>query len=125
VAFRTRSFVLTEGIRAHAEKSILNAVGRLGRRIESVAVRLGDVNGPRGGTDKFCRLDAHLVRGDHLHVEDVDRDLYTAMDRAADRLGRLIARAVVRRRDHGTGTPRLSRPARARAPRRASTPVRA
>jgi ribosome-associated translation inhibitor RaiA len=119
VAFRTPDFDLTEGLRAHAERSIRSALGRLDRRIETVAVRLGDLNGPRGGVDKFCRLDAHLVLGDRLHVEDVDRDLYAAIDRAADRLGQTAARAISRRRTHGTGTPR-----RAGAKARASNPAR-
>ena len=114
VAFRTRSFDLTEGLRAHAERSIKNALGRLDRRIDTVAVRLGDLNGPRGGVDKFCRLDAHLVRGDRLHVEEVDRDLYAAIDRAADRLANTATRANSRRRRRGTGAPRRSAP-RARA----------
>jgi ribosome hibernation promoting factor len=119
VAFRTQDFDLTEGIRAHAERSIKNALGRLDRRIEAVAVRLGDVNGPRGGVDKFCRLDAHLVRGDRLHVEDVDPDLYAAIDRAAERLGQTATRAISRRRTHGSGTPRRS-PIQGRTP----SPVR-
>ena len=60
VAFRTRNFDLTENLRAHAERSIKNALGRLDRRIDTVAVRLGDLNGPRGRSTGQHRHPSHL-----------------------------------------------------------------
>jgi len=103
IAFRSRSFDLTQALRAHARQSLLYAVGRFNDAIEDVVVRFSDLNGPRGGIDKMCRFDARLVRGPVQRVEDVDHDLYAAIDRAAGRLGRSVARAVERNRRLGAG----------------------
>jgi ribosomal subunit interface protein len=93
----------TAAIQDHVERRILFAVGRFAPRVEEVSVRLGDANGPRGGNDKTCRTVASLHGVGQVVVEDADADLYAAVDRAASRLGRTVARAVDRRRDRPAG----------------------
>lgn len=89
---------MTPALRSYAERRLRFALGRFGRRVRGVVVRFEDLNGPRGGADKACRLSARSDGGP-LRVEDTDADLYAALDRAADRLGRRVARAIARRRD--------------------------
>jgi ribosome-associated translation inhibitor RaiA len=59
-------------------------------------MRLSDINGPRGGADKRCHVRVVL---DGLHdvvIEDIEADLYVAIDRATDRAGRTLVRKIDR-----------------------------
>ena len=96
---RSRRFELTDALRAHAERRLLFALGRFGRRVQSVMLRMDDVNGPRGGADQRCQIVARLAPWGDVRVEELDGDLYAAIDRAADRLDRAVAREAERRRE--------------------------
>jgi ribosomal subunit interface protein len=96
---RCRGFELTHALRTHAERRLLFAVGRFGRRVQSVMLRMDDVNGPRGGADKRCQIVARLAPWGDVRVEELDGDLHGAIDRAADRLDRAVARGIERRRE--------------------------
>ena len=96
---RSRGFELTDALRAHAERRLLFALSRFGRRLQSVLLRIDDVNGPRGGADKRCQIVARLAPGGDVRVEELDGDLYAAISRAADRLDRAAAREMERRRE--------------------------
>ncbi len=61
-------------------------------------VRLGDENGPRGGVDKFCRLQVSLVDAPQVVIRDCGPDLYTVIDRASDRAARSVAKQLERNR---------------------------
>ena len=97
-------FSLSPGLQARICRRLDFALSRIQRGITGVTVRLRDLNGPRGGVDKQCAIEAHLRRGRICLVEDTDTDLYAAIDRAAGRLGRLVAHRQFRRfdvRQHG------------------------
>ena len=66
------------------------------------AVRLSDENGPRGGLDMRCSMVLVLPGMPDLVIEDTRDDIYRAIDYAADRLGRNLARRLERKRavDH-------------------------
>ena len=98
---RSRGFELTDALRAHAERRLLFALGRYGGRLQSVLLRIDDVNGPRGGADKRCQIVARLAPRGDVRVEELDGDLYAAISRAADRLDRAVARETERRREVG------------------------
>ena len=91
-----RGFTLTEGIRAHVDRRMRFALGRLSGRVAHVRVTLGDENGPKGGRDKTCRVKVGLSGLQDVIVEQADLDLYAAIDRAADRVGRTVARRLDR-----------------------------
>ena len=98
---RSRGFELTDALRTHAERRLLFALGRFGRRVQSVMLRIDDVNGPRGGADQRCQIVARLAPWGDVRVEEeeLDGDLYGAIDRAADRLERAVVREIERRRE--------------------------
>ena len=75
------------------------ALSRFGGRVRGVSVRLADLNGPRGGIDKRCSMQALLAPRGSVRVEDTDSELPAAVDRAASRLARAISRALERRRE--------------------------
>ncbi|MFS8070205.1 MAG: HPF/RaiA family ribosome-associated protein [Byssovorax sp.] len=105
---RSRGFDLTKALRAHAERRLLFALGRFGRRLQSVMLRMDDVNGPRGGADKRCQIVARLAPGGDVRVEELDGDLYAAIDRAADRFDHTVAREMERRREVRKGDTALA-----------------
>ncbi len=95
---RSRPFDLTPALGRHVERRLRFALGRFHARVEAVRVRVEDANGPRGGVDKACRLRARLRGAAPVRVEASDRDVYAAIDCAAARLARGVARELGRRR---------------------------
>lgn len=93
-----QGFDLTEGIRTHTRRRLAFALGRTALHVTRVAVLLADINGPRGGCDKRCRIRVRLHAAIEVVVEDTESDLYTAIDRAAERVGRAVVRQVRRQR---------------------------
>jgi ribosome hibernation promoting factor len=85
------------------ERRLSFALSRFGPRVRAVSVRLVDLNGPRGGIDKKCSIEARLVPRGSVRVEDTDSELPAAVDRAAARLGRAVARALERGREAAKG----------------------
>lgn len=93
-----RHLKVPPALSTHADRRLLFALGRFGQRVARVVVHMTDLNGPRGGVDKQCRIVAEVPSAGKVVVEVVDADLYIAIDRAADRLGRAIARKLERQR---------------------------
>jgi ribosomal subunit interface protein len=98
IDIQARDFSLTQSLRSHVERRLGFALGPRYDRISRILVRLSDINGPRGGRDKRCRL--HLVMPGRANVviEDTRADLYAAIDCAADRAARTVARKLARLR---------------------------
>lgn len=94
IEIRAKGMAVTDGMRAHVERRLAFALDRFGERVERVTVRVADVNGPRGGPDKACSLDAALRAGGSVHIDERDLDAYAAIDRAAHRLGHTVARRL-------------------------------
>lgn len=89
-------FTLTGAIRSVVDRRMRFALGRFSGRIEHVRIALGDENGPKGGLDKTSRVRVGLCGLREVLVEQIDSDIYAAIDRAADRVGRIIARRLDR-----------------------------
>lgn len=103
IEIRGRGLTTSDGLRARLERRLAFALGRFAPRIGRVRVRLEDVNGPRGGVDKRCRLEIAIHPDLTVVVEEPDPDLYAAIDRAAERAGRAVARELQRWRTmHGS-----------------------
>jgi ribosome-associated translation inhibitor RaiA len=74
------------------------ALGRFAGRVGRVTVRLSDVNGPRGGIDKRCRIVASLVPRGMVMVEGSGDDPFALIAGTAKRAGRAVRRELERRR---------------------------
>jgi putative sigma-54 modulation protein len=97
-SIRGRHIELTAALLAHVERRLRFALSRFGQQIRQVAVQLLDLNDPRGGLDKQCRVTVTLSPSGKVMVGATDADLPTAIDRAADRLERSVIRALERPR---------------------------
>jgi ribosome-associated translation inhibitor RaiA len=94
IAIRTAIGVPSE-LADLARRRLEFALGRFRGRIRSVTVRVADVNGPRGGVDKTCLATIRLDASKRLVViEETDVDAVVAIDRAADRASRAVARML-------------------------------
>lgn len=91
---------LTELLRQHTERRLQFALSWADDDVRAIAVRLSDINGPRGGNDKRCRIKITLSGTNEVVIEDAESDLYVAIDRAADRTERAVARRLERLREH-------------------------
>lgn len=93
-----------------AQRRFAFALGRFGGSVRSLTVRLRDLNGPRGGHDKLCAVAVRLagVRRE-IVVEETSASALMAIDGAANRMARAVARAVDAHHDWRTSRLRAAR----------------
>jgi putative sigma-54 modulation protein len=100
---------LTDTLREHTLRRIATAFDRIGDRIGRITVRVGDLNGPRGGCDKYCRVLVRIPGLEDVYVEDTGEDLYETITRAVERAAwssrRRVRSAIFRRRSAWPGMP--------------------
>ena len=100
----SRGFSLSRALQTAVESEAREYAIRSPRAIAGVRIRLFDTNGPRGGNDKVCLVQARLGQGHKSVVAShVDSDLYRAIAAAFAKLKRgtrsvLGARRLRRRR---------------------------
>ena len=99
VEIRSQNLHLDEETQSHVERRMNFALEQFNSWITRVQVHLEDVNGPRRGVDKQCRILVNIKGGKTIKVEDLDVDMIAAVNRAADRLGQVVSREVHRRRE--------------------------
>lgn len=97
-----------ETLRKYAERRLCFALRRFAHRIRRLRIDVEDLNGPRGGVDKQCRILAEVVPSGRLVIEETDVHIYEALDQAADRLKRCVRRDLGRRQTRRLGKMRAN-----------------
>lgn len=95
---RTRHLDLTTEIVDKIRRRVYAAFARISPWIRAVDVTLVDINGPKGGADKQCRL---RVRGRAIPsvvIEHVGVDALATVGLAAERAQQVVLRKLARRR---------------------------
>jgi len=100
---RVRGTYFLEALRNYTERRLRFSVRRLNPRIKRLRVCVEDLNGPRGGMDKRCRIVAEISPSGNLVIEETDAQIHEAVDRAADRLRRSVRRELKRRQTRRLG----------------------
>jgi ribosomal subunit interface protein len=95
VQVRKRDIEMTDVLRTHVERRLRLALSRFADRIGRVIVRLSQAAGDRSGSYKRCQIEVGL-RSRQVQVEDIDGDLFAAVNHATDRVSRSVARALER-----------------------------
>jgi hypothetical protein len=94
-----RTTVADPEVRTQIVEALETALGPVQSRLDGIDVYLTDVNGPRGGPDKRCRIVAHLPAGRPVVVSRTDQDPVAAVVAAAARCRRSIRARLKRRQD--------------------------
>lgn len=98
---QANGFSMTDSIRDYTALRMAFALKRDDKQVMGVKVRLSDINGPRGGVDKRCQIDLTLAGQNDIVIEDIETNLYVAIDRASERCARTLTRRLERSREFG------------------------
>lgn len=97
VAVSIRTIHIPEALRAHVQRRLQFSIARFANRLGDVSIRIGHTEGASGERVYVCRAEAEVRPPGGTVLEEVaDRDLYTAIDLTADRIGRALRRALDR-----------------------------
>jgi putative sigma-54 modulation protein len=97
IDIQSRPFSLTESLRDYSDQRIRSVLTRFEDHIQRISMWLSDINGPKGGRDKHCRLQIVLAGNADVVTEDTQVDLHVAINRAVERAGRTMARKLERK----------------------------
>ena len=86
-----------------AERRLRFVLRRLTWLVPRARVQLSDVNGPRGGVDKQCRVELKTTNAGTVVITAMARDWHAALDTALARSARMLVR--VWRRGHSPHRP--------------------
>lgn len=93
---QSRHFDLTKALEAHIKRKLEYAFSRIQQHVMGITIYLSDINGPKGGCDKQCRLQISLAKKEVVVIKDMQTDLYDAIDRAIQRAGRTVTRNIAK-----------------------------
>jgi putative sigma-54 modulation protein len=94
ISIHGRGLGVDGAVLLRVERRLGFALGRFDSRVGRVDVHLSDVNGPRGGIDKRCRVVVEVLGHGPVVVEGTDASLPAVIDRAADRVGQAVRRRL-------------------------------
>jgi ribosome-associated translation inhibitor RaiA len=96
IDIRAKNIDLSPSLRTYIQRRIGFALGARDSQIQNVQVMLSDINGPKGGPDKRCRILLRLAGLKDIVIEDVQSELRVAIDRAASRASHTVARRLMK-----------------------------
>ncbi|MGK0375603.1 MAG: ribosome-associated translation inhibitor RaiA [Arenicella sp.] len=98
IVIHSNDFAITSAldsfIKEHAKKSMRVCADQ----VESLVVRLKDVNGPKGGQDKQCCVEVKLANHEPIVVSKRSSDAYLSIRQALGRASRTTVRKLGKRR---------------------------
>ena len=98
VSIRPRNMTADENLRSRIDHCLEATFHPVQNYLSGVDVYLTDVNGPRGGPDKHCRVVARLPAGRPVVVSRTGRDPLAAVAQAAAVCRRSVRTLSKRRR---------------------------
>jgi putative sigma-54 modulation protein len=99
VAMHITDADLADAFKSYIDRRLRFALGRFGGRVGQVTVRIG----ADGRAESRCRISTEILPFGRVAVEEIDADLFAAVDRATGRIGRLFGRELDRTRDARVG----------------------
>jgi len=98
VHIRIHEIELLDGVRAYVNRTLQTSLRRFAGRVRKVRITLQDVNGPRGGVDKACRIQAQLFPSRRWVMHEVrDANAFAAIAVALQRVKHTVRKAFERR----------------------------
>lgn len=108
---RSKNVRLSEEWHDYLHARLTFALARFDHRILDTTAMLLDLNGPKGGVDKQCRLVVRLRPRGKVTIEQSASDFVAAIALAANRASYAVRRALRRRRDSRAKRRRIERAA--------------
>ena len=91
VGVRGKGLHVTAVLSTYIQRRLGFALGRFDRRVERVLVRIEDVNGPKGGIDKHCRVVVVMPHSTTAVMEGRGSNFRVAINRAVAKASRYVA----------------------------------
>ena len=101
VCMVAKDFSLSPALKEHVERRVQVALSRIRHKVSRIAIRLRDINGPRGGADKACQISVVMPGHPEVVVRAVQEDMYFAIDSAVKRAAHRAMRVMTRKRHRG------------------------
>lgn len=98
VCLVAKDFAFTPSLKEHAERRLELALTQVRHSVSRIVIRLGDLNGPRGGRDKVCQVSVVMPGHPEVVIREVQEDMYYAIDSAIKRAAYRAMRVLTRRR---------------------------
>jgi hypothetical protein len=105
VLFEARD-IHADHLRELAEHRTRFVMRRLSWLVPRARIQLSDVNGPRGGLDKQCRVEVKAQGSSSVVITSIARDWRSAIDEALARAARALVRVWRRSQGRARVTPR-------------------
>ncbi|GAB5450824.1 MAG: hypothetical protein Hals2KO_11520 [Halioglobus sp.] len=105
IQIRTHGFTLTQSLEQYVLRRVKTGLGERLEKSTNLSVGLSDINGPKGGADKCCRIRIALPGQPDVVVKDTQADMYNAINSALRRTRHVLSRrlAKIRGRKPGRG----------------------
>ena len=101
LTIRARHIDLPSELRDQIHRRLHFALGRFASEFHSVDLSISDLNGPKGGADKQCRIQIRGRAVGTVVIEHVGSEILPVVSLAADRAERAVVRGLARGRRFG------------------------
>lgn len=92
VHIQSRHFSLSDALSEYVKSKLQVTLGRYETKIIRVDVSLFDINGPKGGEDKCCKIIVKVNGYGSVVVQETAEDLYDAINTSSRRARRAVKR---------------------------------
>lgn len=94
VNIQSRHFSLSVALSKYVKSKIQIMLSRYESKIISINVSLFDINGPKGGEDKCCKIIIKINGYSSIVVQETAEDLYDAINSCSRRARRAVKRQL-------------------------------
>lgn len=98
IMVNVRRLKISAELKKYIKRRLQFALGSRSDQIQRVEVVLSDLNGPKGGEDKHCRMLLKLDGHQDVVIEDVDSEMQAVVDKAANRASLTVTKRLDRLR---------------------------
>ncbi len=94
VHINARHFDLTPALSNYVESKVRLMLGRYKNKIVKISVSLSDINGPKGGEDKCCKIIVKPESTSSIVVQETAANMYDAINSCSHRVKRTVNRSL-------------------------------
>lgn len=98
INLKLRHVSINEGLEEYVQRRMDFALATRYPQTHQIDVTLSDINGPRGGEDKRCKVRIMIAGQRDIVIDDVQDNWQIAIDRAASRANKTLTRRLAKSR---------------------------